>query len=300
MYAVFFAAGGSWTCAADMACLAHILMLLDDSSPRAVVIDKTFPPSSKKISGALVGEWPRLAGRIAFLEQPLEEAELSVGDVVVSIHACGDLTDRIIAGAVAARARLAVLPCCHDFATCDSGDISGWVEPSLAIDITRATRLRAQGYRVWTQSIPSEITSKNRLLIAAPAEAESSARLQPGLIQFGLSNQLLTIFYLDCGTIGCSSASGGVNATHCSEGWYCVRVDGNGMGRGESCSNPRPDFELIVNAPAGETRIECVRGCGLLWVERGIADDAIRKQLFRSDAQAGWWNDVHRLGWADG
>ena len=155
--------------------LAHIMLLLDDSSPRAVVIDKTVPPSSKKISGPLVGEWPRLAGRITFLEHPLEDVQLSVGDVVVSIHACGNLTDRIIACAVAARARLAVLPCCHDFATCDAGDISGWVEASLAIDITRATRLRAQGYRVWTQSIPHEITSKNRLLIAAPAET-------PGLL----------------------------------------------------------------------------------------------------------------------
>jgi hypothetical protein len=31
----------------------------------------------------------------------------------------------------------------------------------------------------------------------------------------------------------------------------------------------QPDFELLVNAPAGETRIECVRGCTLMWVERG-------------------------------
>lgn len=31
-----------------------------------------------------------------------------------------------------------------------------------------------------------------------------------------------------------------------------------------------PDFEVIVNAPAGETTIECVRGCNLAWVERGV------------------------------
>jgi hypothetical protein len=29
------------------------------------------------------------------------------------------------------------------------------------------------------------------------------------------------------------------------------------------------DFEIVVNAPVGETTIECVRGCGLAWVERG-------------------------------
>ena len=32
---------------------------------------------------------------------------------------------------------------------------------------------------------------------------------------------------------------------------------------------PSPDFELIVNAPGGRTTIECVRGCGLQWWERG-------------------------------
>jgi hypothetical protein len=35
-----------------------------------------------------------------------------------------------------------------------------------------------------------------------------------------------------------------------------------------------PDFELFVDAPAGETRIECVRGCALAWSERGINPNA--------------------------
>jgi hypothetical protein len=145
--------------------LAHIMLLLDDSSASAVVIDRTVPPSSAKIHESLTADWPRLAGRITFLEREVEDIEVIASDVVVSIHACGALTDRIIARAVAARARVAVLPCCHDFATCDAGDLSGWVDAPLAIDIMRATRLKAQGYRVWTQSIPGEITSKNRLLL---------------------------------------------------------------------------------------------------------------------------------------
>jgi hypothetical protein len=61
-----------------------------------------------------------------------------------------------------------VLPCCHDFTTCDAGDLSGWVEPPLAIDIMRAVRLEQQGYRVVTQTIPADITPKNRLLLGAP------------------------------------------------------------------------------------------------------------------------------------
>ena len=65
----------------------------------------------------------------------------------MSCHACGALTDRILDRAVQARARVAVLPCCHDIETCDTGDLTGWIDAALAIDVVRAQRLRAQGYR---------------------------------------------------------------------------------------------------------------------------------------------------------
>ena len=92
-------------------------------------------------------------------------------DVVVSSHACGALTDVVIARAVAARARVAVLPCCHDLNACDAGALGGWVDGPLAVDILRAVSLEAHGYRVWTQTINGDITPKNRLLIGAPPAA---------------------------------------------------------------------------------------------------------------------------------
>ena len=70
--------------------------------------------------------------------------------------------------AIEARARVVVLPCCHEKATCDRGGVDGWVDAPLAIDMTRAARLRAHGYAVYTQTIPATITPKNRLLMAAP------------------------------------------------------------------------------------------------------------------------------------
>lgn len=33
---------------------------------------------------------------------------------------------------------------------------------------------------------------------------------------------------------------------------------------------PGPDFELVVDAPAGQTTIRCIRRCSVMWVERGI------------------------------
>jgi hypothetical protein len=41
-----------------------------------------------------------------------------------------------------------------------------------------------------------------------------------------------------------------------------------------------PTFELIVDAPVGETSIRCVRGCELAWVERGRSPKAQTTQTF--------------------
>lgn len=149
--------------------LAHAMLLLDDSSPSALVVDTAVPLSAHKIHGALARAWPRLAGRVVYVSTPIADVALSAGDVVVSSHACGALTDHIIARAVSARARLAVLPCCHDADSCDAGALGGWLDTATAIDVTRAVWLKGHGYRVWTQTIPEAITPKNRLLIGAPA-----------------------------------------------------------------------------------------------------------------------------------
>ncbi len=156
--------------------LAQVMMLLDDSSPRALVVDKALPASSGKLHEVLVQAWPRLSGRIAFVSAALEDVEILHTDVVVSSHACGALTDRVLDRAAAARARVAVLPCCHDLAAGDAGGLSGWVDGPIAIDIVRAMRLAGRGYRIWTQSIPGEITPKNRLLLGAPVPKAGEAR----------------------------------------------------------------------------------------------------------------------------
>jgi len=149
--------------------LALTMLLLDDTSPEAIVIDSAVPPSAARVHDAIVADWPRLAGRVEYRVQPLAAETVVAGDVVVSSHACGALTDRILEQAAASRVRVAVLPCCHDFATLDAGDLSGWLDRAVAIDTMRAIRLRQHGYRIWTQTIPGEITPQNRLLMGAPA-----------------------------------------------------------------------------------------------------------------------------------
>ncbi len=50
---------------------------------------------------------------------------------------------------------------------------------------------------------------------------------------------------------------------------------------------PAPNFELVVEAPAGATTIKCVRGCTLMWVERGINPNNTPKPQFDFSCSGG-------------
>ena len=156
----------------DLACghglLAHIMLLLDDSSAKALAVDLDFTGNTRRLSQIIIDRWPRLKNRICYLNSRVENIDLNPDDIAVSVHACGRLTDTIIETAIDARAKVAVLPCCHDTKKSDLGGLGGWLDGPLAIDVTRAALLRANGYAVMTRTIPDEITPKNRLLMAHP------------------------------------------------------------------------------------------------------------------------------------
>ncbi|GAC1351091.1 MAG: hypothetical protein NVS3B20_12350 [Polyangiales bacterium] len=153
----------------DLACghalIAHMMLLLDDTSETALAVDTRVPLSAGRLAAALTKKWPRLAGRISVVECAVQDVAILAGDVVVSAHACGGLTDEVLSKAIEASARVAVLPCCHDKSRGDQGGLRGWIDAPLAIDVMRASRLRFHGYRVHTQHIPEAITPKNRLLM---------------------------------------------------------------------------------------------------------------------------------------
>jgi len=159
----------------DLACghglTAWIMLILDHSSERALAVDTRLPDSAGQLHRALSDAWPALSNRVVLETGDLTRTPLHASDVVVSTHACGVLTDVVLERARAAGARVAVLPCCHDSGRCALGGLGGWLDPALAIDVTRAAQLRAAGYDVHTQLIPATITPKNRLLLGSPASA---------------------------------------------------------------------------------------------------------------------------------
>ncbi len=156
----------------DMACghglLAMVMMILDRDSQAALAVDTRIPKSAASLFDSLNRTWPFLAERVTYEARDIRTLTLTADDLVVSAHACGSLTDEILSLAAASRARVAVLPCCHDLRTCDSGNLAAWMDGGLAVDAVRALTLRSQGYRIHTASIPAAITPKNRLLMGAP------------------------------------------------------------------------------------------------------------------------------------
>jgi hypothetical protein len=99
--------------------LAHVMLLLDDSSTGAFVVDPAAPPSGDALDAALTSAWPRLAGRVHRVVSPIEAFTFEPGDVVVSSHACGALSDRVLDSATGDRGpgagcSAAVLSRCRD------------------------------------------------------------------------------------------------------------------------------------------------------------------------------------------
>ncbi len=154
--------------AAGHGLLSAILIIMDDSSASAMCLDIKRPPSHDRVLAALVKHWPRLEGRVEFVEARLEDAEVLPESLLVSVHACGVLTDQVLDLAITHRTRVAVLPCCHDLRQCDTGGLAPWMDGPLAVDATRVAHLRQAGFRVQTALIPEEITPKNRLLLGWP------------------------------------------------------------------------------------------------------------------------------------
>lgn len=153
----------------DLACghglLAHIMLILDNSSETALAVDRKIPLNAQKLSDALIASWPRLKGRVIYQQVSIEEITVLSEDIVVSAYACGSLTDLVIDKAIEQRARVAVLPCCHNLRESSTDGLEGWMDKTLAVDTARAVKLKASGYRILAQKIPADITPKNRLLM---------------------------------------------------------------------------------------------------------------------------------------
>src|SRR5881275_12226 len=62
--------------AAGHGLLAHVMLLLDDTSPLAVAVDRAPSPSSVTLHRAIAAAWPRLADRVVVSASDLDDVEI--------------------------------------------------------------------------------------------------------------------------------------------------------------------------------------------------------------------------------
>ena len=186
-------------CVADLAAghglLAWLLLLLGQSggaSRRVTSVDRKMPPSAEALSAAFSARWPELADSHAYVEGDLARVEPSEDTLLTALHACGPLTDAVLALSVRSRCSAAVVPCCHslrkyapppslglDMSTLRASAAA--VGPVATIDGCRLKLLSLHDYDVRTTHVDSRITPYNKLILARPrAEtAGTNARVPP-------------------------------------------------------------------------------------------------------------------------
>lgn len=113
--------------------LAWMLLLLDSAPPSsrprtAVCIDRRMPASAEKIEQAMLRAFPQLESRWQFVEADAAQLEPHPSCVLAAVHACGGLSDALVELAIAARAPVALVPCCHSF--------KRWVPHALLLHAT--------------------------------------------------------------------------------------------------------------------------------------------------------------------
>ena len=155
-------------------CAGHGLVgwlfaLLDQPRDGVLLVDEKTPLNRTAIARELHKDWPE--AKVVDLQTSLATVELRPTDLIVSVHACGGLTDAVLDRAVAVRAHVAVLPCCHPLSLPEAIAVEGIAAGDLAIDIARAHRLLREGYRVRTYLLDPKITPKNRLIIGGMLSA---------------------------------------------------------------------------------------------------------------------------------
>lgn len=172
----------------------------------AVCIDRTMPPSSEKVALAMEGSWPNVAKRWDYVEGNVMQIQPDPSTLLVGIHCCGVLSDKVIDLAIRGNAPLALVPCCHtrkcltkeqkenlrevtqkekeekvrqlghsddpeDSATLEVAPVgSQGCNTTLSdfIDTMRIQRLEEAGYRVEQARIPVEFSPKNHIILATP------------------------------------------------------------------------------------------------------------------------------------
>ena len=95
-------------------------------------------------------------------------AKRNQATIIVSTHACGSLTDKVLQYAINVQAAsLAVMPCCYTGT--DSGvpyGVRRMLGVGMSADVRRCFELQEHGYHTDLAAIPRAVTAMNRIIVA--------------------------------------------------------------------------------------------------------------------------------------
>ncbi|OEU07209.1 hypothetical protein FRACYDRAFT_251549 [Fragilariopsis cylindrus CCMP1102] len=153
------------------------------SSISAVCIDLKMPKSSETVAtvfketfynNSTAGECTESNLDWNYVEGPIEYIIPHSSTLLVGIHACGTLSDKIIDLAISSNSSLALVPCCHTKKQFTADQQNNFLTQQQNYSLTdfidnyRKQKLIDHGYTVHEIFIPSEFTPKNRILLCIP------------------------------------------------------------------------------------------------------------------------------------
>jgi len=177
--------------AAGHGLLGWFLLLLAKRRKRpcsVVSVDVRMPPSAGAIRQVITNSWPDLAERMHYVVGNLKHVDADPNVLLISVHACGPLTDVVIERAVACGASVVVMPCCHSLRQ-PLPPAPGLTAVKLAnrakefgvahaMDAERIDALRSLGYTVTQEYCDDEVTNRNRLILARRSNTFNSSASQ--------------------------------------------------------------------------------------------------------------------------
>lgn len=101
--------------------------------------------------------------------------QLKPNSLVIAIHACGNLADAFIKNCTKRHQLFALVTCCHNSNSLvltpqeyPLGNDYNQSNFSAYQDLIRAQYAREQGYHIYWEQLPEEITPKNTIMIGIP------------------------------------------------------------------------------------------------------------------------------------
>ena len=151
--------------------------------PRTVVcVDRRMPPAAAAIATAMLHRYPQLQERWTYIQSDLTAILPDPSCLLVSVHACGTLSDLLVRLAISYKAPLAMVPCCHTVNQEQWGyqphPLSGLTADAVVALVETKKKQQRQHQRQQQTSQPKAVNTSTTSTQATLAEVVDGIRCQ--------------------------------------------------------------------------------------------------------------------------